>query len=239
MSDPLRIGFLVFPKITQLDLAGPYEALARMPDTTVHLLSKVDEPIRSEWGMTILPTDTFERSPKLDVLCVPGGAGVNPLMADEVVLNFLREQAAHSRYVTAVCTGALLLGAAGLLRGYRATTHWLSLDLLTIFGAEPVAERVVVDRNRITGAGVTAGIDFGLAMIATLRGESIAREIQLQLEYDPAPPFVSGSPGAALAATVTSVREKRHQTQLERRRLAELAASRLQGSRVVSREKKD
>lgn len=229
MANHLRIGFLVFPRVTQLDLAGPYEVFGRLPETSVHLVAKTADPIRSEWGLTFLPTETFDDPPRLDVVCVPGGNGINALLDDDRVLAFLREQAAAATYVTAVCTGALVLGAAGLLRGYRATTHWLSLELLPLLGAEPVDERVVIDRNRVTGGGVTAGIDFALTLAAMLRGEPLAREIQLQLEYDPAPPFASGSPRIAQASTVATVREKRSASQAERRRLVERAAARLAG----------
>ena len=158
----LSVGMVLFPGLTQLDLAGPYEVLARMPGTTVYLVADTLAPVRTERGLTITPDSTFDDVPPLDVICVPGGPGVDPLMEDARLLGFLRAQAPRARYVTSVCTGALLLGAAGLLQGYRATTHWLSLDLLPLFGAVPVKERVVVDRNRLTGGGVTAGIDLGL-----------------------------------------------------------------------------
>ena len=156
-------------------------------------------------GLTICPDVTFESAPALDVLCVPGGPGVDAMMEDDAVLQFVRERARSARFVTSVCTGALVLGAAGLLKGYRATTHWLSQDLLRLFGAEPVEDRVVIDRNRITGAGVTAGIDFGLAVAAEVCGPGIAQEIQLMLQYSPAPPFSSGTPGTAPDSIVRKV----------------------------------
>jgi cyclohexyl-isocyanide hydratase len=199
-----------------------------MPNTRVLLLAAAPEPVRSDRGLTITPDTTFDHAPPLDVLCVPGGPGVNALMGDESFLAWLREQAQQARYVTAVCTGALLLGAAGLLRGYRATTHWLSLDLLPLFGAQPAEERVVIDRNRITGGGVTAGIDFGLVVAAQLHDEATAREIQLTLEYDPAPPFTSGSPRTADPALVAQARHAAQRMQHERRELAERAAARLE-----------
>ena len=191
------IGMVLFEGVTQLDLTGPYEVLARMPQTRVYLVAESMAPVRTEWGLTITPDVTFDDAPSLDMLCVPGGWGVNAHLDDERLLGFLRRQGAHARYVTSVCSGALLLGAAGLLRGYRATTHWLSLDLLPLFGAEPVDERVVVDRNRITGGGVTAGIDFALVVASELFGTAEAQRIQLAIEYRPAPPFDSGSPHTA------------------------------------------
>jgi cyclohexyl-isocyanide hydratase len=193
----LSVGMLLFEGMTQLDLTGAYEVLARMPRTRVLLLASSLKPVRSEWGLTITPDIAFGEVPPLDVICVPGGWGVNALLTDALVLDFLRMQGEGARYVTSVCSGALLLGAAGLLRGYRATTHWMSLDLLHLFGATPVAERVVRDRNRITGAGVTAGIDFGLVLAAELCGASVAQGIQLAIEYHPSPPFDSGSPRTA------------------------------------------
>jgi cyclohexyl-isocyanide hydratase len=191
---PLSVGMLLFDGVTQLDLTGPYEVLARMPGTRVSLLSSTLAPVRTEWGLTITPDITLSAAPKFDVICVPGGWGVNAALTNQELLDFLRVQGESARYVTSVCSGALLLGAAGLLRGYRATTHWMSLDLLKSFGATPVSERVVRDRNRITGAGVTAGIDFAFVLAAELFGSSVAQGIQLAIEYDPLPPFDSGSP---------------------------------------------
>jgi len=195
----LSVGMLLFDGVTQLDLTGAYEVFARMPGARVWLVAATLGPVRSEWGLTIAPDLVMRASPPFDVICVPGGWGVNALLTDEALLHFLRVQGESARYVTSVCSGALLLGAAGLLRGYRATTHWMSLDLLTLFGATPVAERVVRDRNRITGAGVTAGIDFALVLAAELFGEFAAQKIQLAIEYDPHPPFDSGSPRRAPA----------------------------------------
>jgi len=223
----LSVGMVLFPGLTQLDLAGPYEVLARLPNTTVYLVAATVAPVRTERGLTITPAATFDDVPSLDVICVPGGPGVDPLMEDARLLGFLQAQAPRARYVTSVCTGALLLGAAGLLQGYRATTHWLSLDLLPLFGAVPVKERVVIDRNRLTGGGVTAGIDLGLAMAAELCGRAVAEEIQLTIEYDPAPPFQSGSPRTAPPAVLERVTRAREQSQAERRAIAERAAARL------------
>ena len=222
----VTVGFVLFPNLTQLDLTGPYEVFARVPGAKVHLVASALTPVRSERGLTICPDVTFESAPALDVLCVPGGPGVDAMMEDDAVLRFVREQALSARFVTSVCTGALVLGAAGLLKGYRATTHWLSQDLLRLFGAEPVEDRVVIDRNRITGGGVTAGIDFGLAVAAEVCGPGIAQEIQLMLQYSPAPPFSSGSPGTAPDAILRKVLAARGEAQSRRRAIAERAAAR-------------
>jgi cyclohexyl-isocyanide hydratase len=223
----LSIGMVLFPSLTQLDLAGPYEVFARLPRTTVPLLAATLTPVRSECGLTISPDATFESAPDLDIICVPGGPGVDAMMEDQVLLQFLRLHAPRARYVTSVCTGALVLGAAGLLHGYRAATHWLSQDLLELFGATAVNERVVIDRNRITGGGVTAGIDFGLTVAAEVFGKAVAQEVQLMLEYDPAPPFASGSPKNAPTSVVQAVTGAREAAQSRRRAIAERAGARL------------
>jgi cyclohexyl-isocyanide hydratase len=205
---PMRIGFVLFPSLTQLDLTGPWEVLTRLPNATCHLLSHDLAPVQSaSGGLSIVPTLTFADCPQLDMICVPGGPGHIKAMEDQVLLAFLVQQARSCRYVMAVCTGTLVLAAAGLLRGYRATTHWMSLDRLSAFGAEPVRRRVVVDRDRITGGGVTAGIDFALTVVAEVAGEAVAREVQLQIEYEPEPPYC-GSPETAQEATVIAVRAK-------------------------------
>jgi cyclohexyl-isocyanide hydratase len=226
-SAALRAGIVLFPNVTQLDVTGPYEIFARLPAAQVYLVAPTLAPVRSEHGLTIAPDVTFDAAPPLDVICVPGGIGVNVAMEDEALLEFLRLQARDARYVTSVCTGALVLGAAGLLHGYRATTHWLSLDLLPLFGAHPIEQRIVIDRNRITGAGVTAGIDFGLVIASELCDAAAAQEIQLMIEYDPVPPFSAGSPSAAPADLVQSVVRTRQRIQSERRIIAERAAARL------------
>ena len=226
-SRPLSIGMMLFPDLTQLDLTGPYEVFTRIPAVSVHLLAETLQPVRSERGLTITPDGTWVTSPQLDVIFVPGGIGVNAMLEHAPLLNFLAEQSQSAAYVTAVCTGTLVLGAAGLLRGYRAATHWLSMDLLPLFGAEPVHERVVIDRNRITGGGITAGIDFGLRVAALLRDEHTAQEIQLMLEYNPQPPFQSGSPDTADPALVQQVRAARQQVQAARRVIAERVERRL------------
>lgn len=205
MGMTTQIGLLLYPHLTQLDLTGPYELLHRVPNAKVHLLWKTTDLVTSDSGLGIMPTTRLADCPDLDVLFVPGGRGQLALMSDEDVLSFLREQGGRARYVTSVCTGALLLGAAGLLLGYRAATHWAYMDLLPAVGAIPVRQRVVVDRNRITAGGVTAGIDFGLHIVAELAGEAVARQTQLMLEYDPAPPFQSGHPRVADQADVAVV----------------------------------
>jgi cyclohexyl-isocyanide hydratase len=196
-ATPFRSGMLVFPDLTQLDLTGPYEVLARLPGAQTLLLWKTLAPVRSERGLTILPMATFSACPPLDLVFVPGGPGINPLLEDAEVLDFLRRAAAEARYVVSVCTGALVLGAAGLLRGRRAATHWMSRELLRPFGAEPAMERVVVDGRIVTGGGVTAGIDVALRVAAEIAGQRAAEAIQLAIEYDPDPPFAAGSPAGA------------------------------------------
>ncbi len=192
-----HIGMLIFPRMTQLDLTGPYEVLARAPNAKVDLVARTLDPVASDRGLQIVPTATYDDCPQLDVIVVPGGPGQQELMEDEAALGFLRKQAAGAKYVTSVCTGSLVLGAAGLLKGKRATSHWGALEHLKLLGAVPVSERVVMDGNVVTGAGVTSGIEFALRLAAILEGEEAARDIQLQIEYDPAPPFDCGSPKTA------------------------------------------
>jgi len=215
----LQIGLLAFPNVQQLDLTAPYEVFAMIPGATVHLVAAGLEPIVSATGLVLTPTVRMADCPALDVLCVPGGVGVNALMTDREVLAFVRERAAAARFVTSVCTGALVLGAAGLLRGRRATTHWASLDLLAAFGAIPVAERVVRDGNLLTGGGVTAGIDFALTLAAELAGPPAAEAIQLGLEYAPAPPFGAGTPAGAGPAVLATVRGRLAAGRAERERI--------------------
>ena len=222
----LRSGMLIFPNLTQLDLTGPYEVLARLPGAETLLLWKNLQPVRSEHGLTILPMATLADCPPLDLVLVPGGAGINPLLEDQEVLAFLRRAAASARYVVGICTGSLVLGAAGLLRGRRAATHWMSRELLPAFGAEPVAERVVVDGNTFTGGGVTAGIDVALTVAAEIAGRAIAEAIQLAIEYDPAPPFSSGSPEGANSAVLAQVLARAEPRQRNRaERVARAAAA--------------
>jgi cyclohexyl-isocyanide hydratase len=217
-TNPARcdIGFLIFPEMTQIDFTEPYEVFARLPDTSVHVVACTADPVRSDRGLVIVPSVTCEECPPLDVLVLPGGPGTRHVVEDEATLEFLRRQAAQATYVTSVCTGALVLGAAGLLLGYRATTHWLSVPLLELYGAIPVRERVVVDRNRVTAGGCTAGIDFAFRLAAMLRGEIVAQQIQLQLEYNPAPPFNSGSPTTAPREIVDTLRRAAEPLQQQR-----------------------
>ena len=203
----LTIGFLVFPDIQQLDLTGPHEVFSQIGDATVHLVWKDATPVVSTAKMVFTPTTTFAACPPLDVLCIPGGLGINALLEDEAVLTFVRQQAGRARYVTSVCTGSLVLGAAGLLAGRRATSHWLAHDLLSRFGAIPTEARVVRDGTLITAGGITAGIDFGLTVVAELLGREEAERIQLYLEYAPAPPFDAGTPRSAPPALVARIRE--------------------------------
>jgi cyclohexyl-isocyanide hydratase len=223
----MRFGLLVFPNVQQLDLTGPYEVFASWPQARVRLVAKTLEPVTSSTGLVLKPDASFDDCPQLDVLCVPGGGGVNALMADEATIAFVRQQAEGARFVTSVCTGALVLGAAGLLKGKRATTHWASHHLLATLGAIPVQARVVRDGNLMTGGGVTAGIDFALAMIAEVAGREVAEAIELSLEYAPAPPFNAGSPETAPAATVDVVRKRMAPILDERREHAEAAARKL------------
>ncbi len=208
MITPYKIGFMLFPDVTQLDLTGPAQVLSRMPGVVVHLAAKSLEPVPTDSGFAILPTTTLEDCPVLDMVCVPGGGGTTAVMEDEVQLAWLRERASRASLVTSVCTGSLILGAAGLLRGYRAACYWAFRDALRLFGAEPVAERVVIDRNRITGGGVTAGIDFGFHVIAHVHGRDMAEEIRLALEYDPQPLGAGGTPETARPEILARVRER-------------------------------
>lgn len=193
-----NVGFLIFPDLTQLDFTGPQHVLARLPNSASHIVSKTLGPVLSDSGLSLLPTHTLESCPQLDLICVPGGlGGVIEAMQDEETLQFVRRQAAAAKYITSVCTGAFVLGAAGLLKGRRATTHWAFTELLPLVGATPGHARVVKDGNVVTAGGVTSGIDFGLAVVAEIAGDQTAQTIQLSMEYDPAPPFPSGHPDRA------------------------------------------
>lgn len=218
------IGMLIFPDMTQLDFTGPYEVFAQLPGCEVKVIAKTSLPVAAKGGLKFIPDTTIDDAPPLDLIFVPGGPGVGALMEDRKVLDFLRRQAQQARYVTSVCTGALVLGAAGLLKGYRATTHWLSLELLPVFGATAMPDRVVFDRNRVTGGGVTAGIDFALTIAGEIMGAETAKSIQLLIEYNPAPPFACGHPGTADAAIVENVRRARAPMQAARLEQAKRAA---------------
>lgn len=196
-----HVGFVIFPDLTQLDLTGPLQVLARLPELTTHIVAKSAAPVPTDCGLGLVPTCTFADCPPLDLICVPGGvAGVVGAIADAETVAFVRRQADGAKYVTSVCTGAFVLGVAGLLRGRRATTHWAYTQLLPLVGATHQKGRVVRDGNLITAGGVTSGIDFGLTVVAEIAGETVARGIQLGIEYDPAPPFDSGHPDRAPAA---------------------------------------
>jgi cyclohexyl-isocyanide hydratase len=208
----LHLGAILFPQMDQADFTGPFEVLSRIPDSTFHILAKERAPIRDARGLVLMPERIFSEAPPLDMLLVPGGAGVNVLMEDEPVLAFLRQQAKGAKFMMSVCTGALVLGAAGLLKGRRATTHWASHHFLKQFGAIPVNERVVVDHNVLTAAGVTAGIDGALRMAALLRGNQAAQEIQLYMQYSPVPPFESGTPETAPPSVVQACRAALRET---------------------------
>ena len=217
----MNIGMLVFPDMTQLDFTGPYEVFVQVPKCEVKVIAKSLQPVAAKGGLKFLPDTTLADAPPLDLVFVPGGPGVNALMEDREVLEFLRRQAEKAKYVTSVCTGALVLGAAGLLKGYCATTHWASLGLLPVFGATALPDRVVTDRNRITGGGVTAGIDFALTVAAQVAGPEVAKRIQLLIEYNPAPPFACGHPSTAEPSIVEGLRAQ----------MAPLQAARLEQAR--------
>ena len=204
----LEIGFLVFPKLQQLDLTGPYEVFAALPGTRVHLIWKTLAPVISSSGLSVVPTVTMQDCPRLDVVCVCGGAGIDPLLEDEETLAFLRNISAGARYITSVCTGSLVLAAAGLLDNKHAATHWTVRDLLGQLGAKPQAARVVRDGRILTGGGVTAGIDFALTLVAELAGTTEAEAIQLALEYAPAPPFDAGRPEQCPPAVLALVKQR-------------------------------
>ena len=221
------IGMLIFPRLTQLDMTGPYEVLARVPNTKVLLVAQSMAPVKTDRGMEIVPTTTIADCPQLDLIMVPGGPGQQDLMEDQAVLEFLQRQARGAKYVPSVCTGSLVLGAAGLLKGKRATCHWAAIDHLKLLGAIPTSERVVTDGNVITGAGVASGIDFALAVAAVLEGEEVARQIQLQIEYDPAPPFNTGSPKTAPAEMLALLRSRLAALNEQRRLVAERVGKKL------------
>jgi cyclohexyl-isocyanide hydratase len=194
----LQIGFLIYPGAIQLDVMGAYQVLAFPPNTQVHLLWKTLSPVVSNEGLILAPTTTLAECPPLDVICVPGGGiGQVEVMQDHEILHFLKQQSVTAQYVTSVCTGSLVLAAAGLLQGYKATCHWAFQDQLAMLGVEVVPQRVVIDRNRVTGAGVTSGIDFGLTLLKLLCGEQVAKMTQLMMEYTPEPPFDAGTPETA------------------------------------------
>ena len=233
MSTPLQIGLLLFPRVTQLDFTGPLQVFSSVPGAKVHLIWKRIEPVPSDSVLMPTPTITFADCPQLDVICVPGGVGTDDMVNDEEMLDFLRRQAKGAKYVTSVCTGSLVLGAAGLLQGYKAATHWSAMDYLAPFGATPTRTRVCVDRNRVTGGGVTAGIDFALTLVSLLFERPTAEAIQLRLEYNPAPPFNSGSPDTAPPEILALMKEKIAPLQQRRGEAVHRAAARLATQNVA------
>jgi cyclohexyl-isocyanide hydratase len=205
MTQPINIVFVLFPNVTQLDFTGPLQVLSRLPGARIHIAVASTAPVETDATLTLNPTCTFADCPPADVLVVPGGFGVDDAMNDAALMAFVKREGARARYVTSVCTGAFILGAAGLLKGRRATTHWAYHDDLALVGAVPVKARVVRDGNLFTGGGVTAGIDFALSLAAEIAGEDVARAIQLALEYDPAPPFDAGAPEKAAPAALAAM----------------------------------
>ena len=225
---PVSIAFLLFPGVTQLDLTGPAQVLSRLGSQTLHFVAASRAPVPTDAGFSILPTAAFDEVPGADIICVPGGFGTMDAIEDEATLAWVRRVGENAQWVTSVCTGSLVLGAAGLLRGYRAACHWAWREHLALFGAEPVAERVVFDRNRATGGGVTAGIDFALALTAAIRGEAHAKAVQLSLEYDPAPPFQAGSPEKAGPELAAFVEQRTRRLAPDRAQRLRAAADRLE-----------
>ncbi len=229
-GEPQQIAMLLYPGMYALDLVGPHAFLSGLMNVDVHLVAKTKEPVTAAGHLQLVPTKTLEECPKnLDVLFVPGGEpGTNAAMQDETILSFLADRGSRAKYVTSVCTGSLILGAAGLLKGYKATSHWSTRDLLPLLGAIPVEERVVEDRNRITGGGVTSGIDFGLVLAARMRNREYAEMLQLINEYDPHPPFRAGTPeqaGPAMTGHLTAMLAASH----EGARVAAIAAGKRLG----------
>jgi cyclohexyl-isocyanide hydratase len=204
-----NVGFVLFPDVTQLDLTGPLQVLARLPQSTTHIVAKSTAAVPSDCGLGLVPTHTFANCPPLDLICIPGGVnGVIGAIGDQETVEFVRRQAAGAKYVTSVCTGAFVLGVAGLLNGRRATTHWAYTDLLGLVGAQYEKARIVKDGNLITAGGVTSGIDFGLSVVAEIAGETTAQAIQLGIEYDPAPPFDAGHPDRAPAVVKSALSDR-------------------------------
>lgn len=208
MTTPLNIVFALFPNVTQLDFTGPLQVLSRLPAAQIHIAASSMAPVPTDATLTLNPTTTFTDCPPADVLVVPGGFGVDDAMNDPALMAFVKREGARAKYVTSVCTGAFILGAADLLKGKRATTHWAYHGDLSRVGAVPVRARVVRDGNLFTGGGVTAGIDFALTLAAEIAGAAAARAIQLSLEYDPAPPFDAGAPEKAAPSTLAMMEQR-------------------------------
>jgi cyclohexyl-isocyanide hydratase len=210
-----NVGFVIFPDLTQLDFTGPQQVLARLPDSAMHIIAKTADPVPSDSGLSLVPTHTFENCPRLDLICIPGGnMGVVQTLSDEETIDFVQRQSITARYVTSVCTGAFILGVAGLLKGRRATTHWAFAELLPLVGATHQKARIVKDGNVITAGGVTSGIDFALHVVAEISGEAVAQAIQLGIEYDPDPPFDSGHPDRASDTVKATVAPRYEQARM-------------------------
>ena len=206
MTEQIQIGFLIYPGVVQLDVMGAYQVLAFPPNANIHLICQTTDPIVSNEGLIITPTTTFDDCPQLDVICVPGGGiGQVEVMQSKETIDFLQRISKTARYITSVCTGSLVLAKANLLDGYKATCHWAFREHLAALGVEVVTERIVIDRTRITGAGVTSGIDFALTLTSLLWGEDVAKMTQLMMEYNPQPPFDAGSPETADKSVVKSL----------------------------------
>ena len=204
----MNIVFVLFDNVTQLDFAGPVQFLSRMPNAKMFVTSKDGNSVTTDCSFSILPTTSFADCPQADIICVPGGHGVREAIGDKDIVNFVAQQSAGAKWITSVCTGAFILGAAGLLDGKRATCHWGYTHLLPLFGATHEASRVVRDGNLVTAGGVTSGIDFALELMALISGEDVARTVQLALEYDPAPPFTGGTPDTAPAHILSGLRDR-------------------------------
>ena len=208
MTKQIQIGFLIYPDVIQLDVMGAYQVFSFPPDTTLHLVGKTLEPITTNEGLIITPTTTLNNCPDLDVICVPGGGmGQIEVMQDREILDFLQQKSITATYITSVCTGSLILAKAKLLQGYKATCHWAFREHLAALKVEVVADRVVIDRDRVTGAGVTSGIDFALTLVSLIWDEEMAKTAQLMMEYAPQPPYSSGTPETADEALVKSLKK--------------------------------
>jgi cyclohexyl-isocyanide hydratase len=224
----LQIGLLLFEGVDQIDLTGPFEVFSRIPNSTYRVFGRTTAPVRDARGLRLMPDAALSEAPQLDLLNVPGGPGQEALMDDEAVLTWIRDQTDGARCVFSVCTGALICGAAGLLKGRRATTHWTAMHLLPFFGATPVQKRVVTDGNMVFAAGVTSGIDGALQVASDLRGAEVAQAIQLAIQYAPEPPFSSGTPESAPAAVLEQVRSSYRALTEQRERTARRVAERLE-----------
>ncbi len=223
----LEIGIIIYPNMDQIDFTGPFEVLVRVPGARIHVIGTEKGAFRDHKGLILTPEVSLVNAPALDLLVVPGGPGQEALMSNELLLAFIRDHVADAKPLFSVCTGALLCGAAGILRGRRATTHWSAFDLLPYFGAQPVAERVVIDGNLISAAGVTAGIDGALTVAALLRGDVAAQGIQLDIQYAPEPPFQAGSPETAPAEVLAEVKARFQPLTDKRRQTAQAIAHHL------------